>query len=167
MGILVLKKIRAMKLIALACLIFQTNVSEAVLNSTCHGDTLVIDVPLPEKSTAKLLYLTAGNCTLANYNATIRDSYTTQGLKTFDYDETTKHAKLIIPVKACGLEANHYGRPITTRSGGLYRRTANITFGQTFGEGDNSIDIIFRNLVVAAECGKRTTYTIEFNYNNI
>ena len=122
------------------------------LSSTCENDNLVIDIPYPDEATAQLLYLQAGTCDQTNYGGSLT------------YDSANSVAKVSIPISSCGLKGELYGTPVTERSSfGLYRPTANITFGNTI----SGHDVIFRNMHIAAECGTRTSYTVEFNYDDI
>jgi len=69
-----------------------------------------------------------------------------------------------IPIDHCSLREELYGTPITTRKSsiGLYTPTANITLGATL---EGGLEIIFNSIMVAAECGTRTTYEVGFTYN--
>ena len=41
---------------------------------------------------------------------------------------------------------------------GLYLPTANITFGHSV----YGVDFVFKNMLIAAECGMKTSYEVEF-----
>ena len=122
----------------------------AKLSSTCENDNLILDIPYPDKRTAKLLFLDAGTCDQDNYGGSLV------------YDENTSMAKVTIPISSCGLKDELYGEPVSTRLG-LYRPTANVTFGENI----KGANLIFRNMHIAAECGTKTTYQVEFNYDAI
>ena len=61
----------------------------------------------------------------------------------------------------CNLKKDLYDTPVTTRAATFYRPTANVTFGTQI----NGQDLIFRHMPIAAECGEKTTYKVQFNYN--
>jgi len=138
-----------MKLVALGLLALSAN-TNAKLGSSCSDDgNLVIDIPYPDERTATLLFLEAGSCNQDTYGGS------------FVYDAVTKHAKVTIPIEACGLKGALYDTPVTTRS--YYQAMANVTFGTKVGE----TNLVFRSMLVAAECGKRTSYTVGFEYVDI
>ena len=144
-----------MKLAFIAASIAATaNIQALELGATCQTGTdavekLVIKIPYPDERTAKLLSLEAGDCDVNNYG----------GSMTWAAGVAT----LLIPIDACAMRGELYGTPVVARSYGLYRPTATVTFGQRIGD----TDLIFRSLPIAAECGKKTSYKVEFNYNNI
>jgi len=144
-----------MKLAFIAASIAATaNIQALELGATCQTGTdavekLVIKIPYPDERTAKLLSLEAGDCDVNNYG----------GSMTWAAGVAT----LSIPIDDCAMRGELYGTPVTTRSYGLYRPTATVTFGQRMGD----VDVVFRSLPIAAECGKKTSYTVEFNYNNV
>jgi len=131
-----------------------TNIQANKIGATCQTGTdavenLVIEIPYPDERTALLLSLEAGDCDATNYRGSV----------TWASDVAT----VTIPIDACNMRGELYGTPVVARSYGLYRPTATVTFGQRIGE----MDVIFRSLPIAAECGKKTSYTVEFNYNNV
>jgi len=135
------------------------NIQALELGATCQTGTrpdgtdavenLVIKIPYPDERTAKLLSLEAGDCDVNNYG----------GSMTWAAGVAT----LLIPIDACAMRGELYGTPVVARSYGLYRPTATVTFGHKMGD----VDVVFRTLPIAAECGKKTSYTVEFNYNNV
>jgi len=144
-----------MKLAFIAASIAATaNIQALELGATCQTGTdavekLVIKIPYPDERTAKLLSLEAGDCDVNNYG----------GSMTWAAGVAT----LLIPIDACAMRGELYGTPVVARSYGLYRPTATVTFGHKMGD----VDVVFRTLPIAAECGKKTSYTVEFNYNNV
>jgi hypothetical protein len=122
------------------------------LGSMCQNGDLIISIPHPDEKTASLLFLDAGTCDQDNF----------QGSITYDHD--TQRAEVSIPIDHCNLREELYGTPITTRKSsiGLYTPTANITLGSTL---EGGLEIIFKSIMVAAECGTRTTYGVSFEYN--
>ena len=143
-----------MKLIAIAVSVFST-VNSQQLKAKCGLGNLIVDIPYPDERTAKLLYLTAGTCNETNYaGSTI-------------YDVTKSVFQITIPIEPCGLKNELYGTPVSgpvSRStGGLYMPTANVTLGEKMG----SMDVIFRNMVISAECGLKTSYIVGYNYSEI
>ena len=47
-----------------------------------------------------------------------------------------------------------YDNPVSRSTGGLYLPTANVTLGERMGP----IEVIFRKMVISAECGMKTSY---------
>ena len=117
--------------------------------STGSTEELVIKIPYPDERTAQLLSLDAGDCNITNYGGSTTWA---AGVATIN-----------IPIEACNMKDELYSTPVATRNGGLYRPTATVTFGQRIGD----MEVIFRRLPIAAECGTRTSYTVGFNYNNV
>jgi len=143
-----------MKLALIAASIAATANSQALkVGATCVTtgvtENLVLEIPYPDERTAKLLSLEAGDCDATNYGGSLTWA---AGIATVK-----------IPIDSCNMRGELYGTPVVARSYGLYRPTATVTFGQRVGE----MDVIFRSLPIAAECGKKTSYTVEFNYNNV
>ena len=144
----------------LAILSLSTLASQAfsqALSSKCDDSgNLVLDIPYPDTApTPKLLRYTAGDCTEADE------------VHRFEYDETRKVAVITIPKAECEISSDdldHHSTPLTYRSGGgLYLPTAEIVLGDRI----NNMDIIFRSMKIAAECGQRTSYTVKFDYKDI
>merc|ERR1712127_564339 len=144
----------------LAILSLSTLASQAfsqALSSNCDDSgNLVLDIPYPDTApTPKLLRYTAGKCTEAD------------DVHRFEYDETRQVAVITIPKAECEISSDdldHHSTPLTYRTGGgLYLPTAEIVLGDTI----NNMDIIFRSMKIAAECGKRTSYTVKFDYKDI
>ena len=127
----------------------------AKLNSDCLGDNLVISIPLQDEKMANILDLSAGNCTHDNIPGGIEDAIV------FDEDENL--GKLSIPIEECGLKEELYKDPKTELRSKeqFYMPTANVTLGQEH----DGVDLLFKQYYIAAECGFRTTYDVEFKYN--
>jgi len=145
-----------MKLALIAASIAATANSQAPkLGATCQTGTdgvekLVIEIPYPDERTAKLLSLEAGDCDVNNYG----------GSMTWAAGVAT----LLIPIDDCAMRDELYGTPVVAkRSYGLYRPTATVTFGHKM----DDLDVVFRSLPIAAECGMKTSYTVKFDYNNV
>jgi len=120
-------------------------------------EKLVIDIPYPGADKANILALAAGTCDEISFLTAANDG----GRKDVGVDEDMVH--LVIPIDACGIRGDVYKIPTVTRSFGLIKPTANVTFGQNIA----GQDVIFRYLPIAAECGTRTSYTVEFEYNDV
>ena len=124
------------------------------LHSACQNDNLILTIPYPSVITKnEILKLGAGNCTSWGEK---NDGFE------FEYDTNLKAANLTIPILHCNLKTDLYEVPVT-RTASLYRPTANITFGKTI----QGHEFIFRHMPIAAECGEKTKYKVQFNYNGI
>jgi len=149
------KHTEIMKLALIAASIAATaNSQSPKLGATCQTGTdgvekLVIEIPYPDERTAKLLSLEAGDCDVNNYG----------GSMTWAAGVAT----LLIPIDDCAMRDELYGTPVVARSYGLYRPTATVTFGHKM----DDLDVVFRSLPIAAECGMKTSYTVKFDYNNV
>ena len=55
---------------------------------------------------------------------------------------------------------NKYGSSAANSYGQFYIPKANVTFGVNMA----GKDVVFRRMYLAAECGRRTSYTVGFNY---
>ena len=116
-------------------------------------EKLVIEIPYPEAQKANILYLEAGSCDATNYISSGGN------MTTSDNNVVT----ISIPIDACDIRGVVYQTPTVARSYGLIKPTATVTFGQNIG----GMDVIFRKLPIAAECGTRTSYTVKFDYKDV
>ena len=118
-------------------------------------EKLVIEIPYPEAQNANILHLEAGSCSASNY-ISLGGNMTTSN---------NNMVTISLPIDACDIRGNVYQVPTVnkTRSYGLIKPTATVTFGQNIG----GMDIIFRKLPIAAECGTRTSYTVKFDYKDV
>jgi len=114
-------------------------------------ENLVLEIPYPDERSAQLLTLDAGDCDASNYGGSLNWA---NGIAT-----------VTIPIDACNMRGTLYSTPSVSRSAnyGLYKPTATVVFGKKLGD----VPIIFRSLPIAAECGTRTSYTVNFDYSNI
>ena len=125
------------------------------LHSTCVDDNLILTIPYPSEITKDdVLKFSAGDC--------VQWGEESDGFD-FNYDNDLKAANLTVPIQFCNLKKDLYETPITTRAASFYRPTANVTFGREI----NGQELIFRSMPIAAECGEKTTYKVQFNYNGI
>ena len=131
-----------------ACLVLTTNSS--TLNGKCEGDNsapnLVVEIPHPDAKSAKLLHLKAGKCDEISFKEFGGGSV---------FNEFKNIVEVTIPIVACGMRESVYH--------GLYQATANVTLGTHW----NGQKFVFRNVIVTAECGVKTTYHVNFDYQNI
>ena len=124
------------------------------LHSACRDNSLILTIPYPTEITEKeVLKFDAGNCTSWGEKSEGFD---------FEYDTDLKAANLTIPIPHCNLKTDLYETPVT-RAASLYRPTANVTFGKTI----KGHDLIFRHMPIAAECGEKTKYKVQFSYDGI
>ena len=139
-------------------IVFFSIVNSQKLNSKCVGETnpnLVIEIPYPDKKSTNLLHLHAGSCDQTDFE---------QFGGSLVYISDLSLAKLTIPIDACNMRSAHfYGKPVTSRFSnfGLYRPTANVTLGASI----YGAEVVFKNVVVSAECGFKTIYQIGFEYD--
>ena len=56
-----------------------------------------------------------------------------------------------------------YENPVSRSTGGLYLPTADVTIGERMGP----IDVIFRKMLISAECGIKTSYKVGYQYTDI
>jgi hypothetical protein len=136
-----------------ASLFFFKNGVSTKLNTNCVGDNLVITVPAESSSMSNVLKLAAGTCTHQNIPDGIENAVS--------YDNSTKAINVKIPITACDMKKDLYNQTVLKASNSLFRPTANITFGSTF----NNLEMIFMDLHIAAECGMKTIYPVDFVYN--
>ena len=140
---------------------FILTVNSSKLNSECKGDSsspnFVIEIPHPDEKTANLLHLHSGSCDQTNFKQF-------GGSSVYHVDSST--IEITIPILACDLKNSVYGFPVTSKPGsmdndfGLYMPKANITIGNML----NGREIVFKNVLVTAECGVKTTYRVGFEY---
>ena len=86
--------------------------------------------------------LRAGNCNETNYNGS-----------TF-YDAALSVFRITIPIEPCGMKKELYDNPVSRSTGSFYSPTANVTLGERMGQ----TDIVFRRMMISAECGIKTSY---------
>ena len=125
------------------------------LSSDCRNDELIISVPLKDPKMANILMLSAGNCTDDNIPGGIDEVLT--------YDEVAQIADIAIPILECDLKKDLYADPVTEpRSGKYYfMPSANVTLGYEH----NGVEIVYRHFHIAAECGLRKSYEVDFKYD--
>lgn len=123
------------------------------LNSDCVDDNLVITIPVDNEQMSNVLRLSAGNCTESNIPRGLENAVS--------YDSDNKAVVISIPIDACDMKKDLYNTPVIRAANALYRPTANVTLGHTF----NDLEMVFQNLHIAAECGMKTIYEVDFVYN--
>ena len=127
--------------------------SKNSLSTYCENDNLVVKIPYSDENLSDLLSLKAGECDETNYNGTSV------------FYESLSLIEILIPIKSCKLDKNsRYGSPRlkrTKRSLGLYQASATISIGKKF---ENDLVISMKTIEVVAECGKKTSFDINYKY---
>ena len=133
--------------IAVGCLLFTANASK--LDGRCEGDNespnFIVEIPHPDEKTASLLYLHAGTCDQTSFE---------QFGGSLVYNDSSLTVEITIPVVACGIREVDFG---------VYQAKANVTLGANI----NGLEIVFKNVLVRAECGVKTTYQVGYEYQGI
>ena len=147
------KKMRLLPLIiALPCILAETQEASEYSSSCSDDGKLVIRIPYSNEKISDLLNFNAGTC--SGFGESSENHL-------YHFDGDTNHVVLSVDIEACGLSQILTDQPQLTRTTGSYfMATANVSIGAVL----DGHEVSFYNEVVGAECGYQKEYTIEFDY---
>lgn len=120
-----------------------------VTDKFCDDETINFRIEIP-KEQSTILRMKAGNC-IEN-----------DGHSTTTYDDETGELTLSLPYEKCELKVYDHDQKYTERTGYHYFST---TIEVTFGNKANDVfNFEFQKIILAAQCGTKTKYEVEFDY---